>query len=53
MEYLSDDEEARRIAELVEKGIRDEEAALAGARNAGRAEGRATGLAEGEKNNKI
>ena len=44
LEYLSGDEEARRIAELREKAIRDEITNLEGAR----AEGKALGKTEGE-----
>ena len=39
LEYLSGDEEARRIAELREKAIRDEITNLEGAREEGKKEG--------------
>lgn len=50
LEYLSGDAAERRLAELREKAIRDEAAAMAGATRRGREEGRAEGRAEGEKN---
>ena len=39
LEYLSGDEETRRLAELREKAIRDELAAIAQARDEGKSEG--------------
>lgn len=39
LEYLNGDEEERRLAELREKAIRDEAAAMAGALRRGREEG--------------
>ena len=48
LEYLSGDEEARRIAELREKAIRDEITNLEGARAEGELIGEARGKAEGE-----
>ncbi len=39
LEYLSGDEETRRLAELREKAIRDELAAIAQAREEGKSEG--------------
>ena len=50
LEYLSGDEEARRIAELREKAIRDEITNLEGARAEGELIGEARGKAEGEIN---
>lgn len=47
-EYLTGDEETKRLAYLREKAIRDEAAAMAGALKRGRAEGAAKGRAEGE-----
>ena len=49
LEYLSGDAETRRLAELREKAIRDELAAIAKARREGREEGREEGI----KKNKI
>ena len=49
IEYLTGDEEERRIAELREKAIRDEKTNLRGAREEGMKEGRA----EGEKNKQL
>ena len=53
LEYLTGDEETRRLAELREKAIRDEMAAIDKARTEGREsgleEGRKSGLAEGRK----
>ena len=40
LEYLSGDEETRRLAELREKAIRDELAAIAQARDEGKSEGK-------------
>ena len=45
LEYLSGDEETRRLAELREKAIRDELAAIAQARD--------EGISEGESQNTI
>ena len=53
LEYLNGDEEARRLAELREKAIRDEAAAIAGATRRGREEGRAEGRKEGKIQEKI
>ena len=50
LEYLTGDEETRRLAELREKAIRDEMAAMAKAKKDGIAEGRADGIAENKKN---
>ena len=49
LEYLSGDEETRRLAELREKAIRDELAAIAQARD----EGKSEGIIEGESQNTI
>ena len=49
LEYLTGDEETRRLAELREKAIRDEMAAIAKAKEEGIAEGRADGIAEKQK----
>ena len=43
LEYLTGDEEVRRLAELREKAIRDEQAALKKARREGKEEGREEG----------
>ena len=43
LEYLNSDEEAQRLAYLREKAIRDEAAAMAGAYNRGKEEGREQG----------
>ena len=48
LEYLTGDEETRRLAYLREKAIRDERAAMTKARR----EGHAEGLIAGEKKNK-
>ena len=40
LEYLNSDEEAQRLAYLREKAIRDEAAAMAGAYNRGKEEGK-------------
>ena len=61
LEYLSGDEETRRLAELREKAIRDELAAIAQARDEGKSEGfslgiskgRSEGIIEGESQNTI
>ncbi len=53
LEYLSGDEEARRIAELREKAIRDEITNLEGARAEGEARGKAEGEIIGEKNKSL
>ena len=47
LEYLSGDEETRRLAELREKAIRDELAAIAQARDEGKSEGFNLGKSEG------
>ena len=47
LEYLSGDEETRRLAELREKAIRDELAAIAQARDEGKSEGFSLGKSEG------
>ena len=44
LEYLSGDEETRRLAELREKAIRDELAAIAQARDEGKSEGISLGI---------
>lgn len=44
LEYLSGDAETRRLAELREKAIRDELAAIAKARREGKEEGRQEGI---------
>lgn len=44
LEYLSEDEETRRLAELREKAIRDELAAIAQARDEGKSEGISLGI---------
>ena len=49
LEYLSGDEETRRLAELREKAIRDELAAIAQARD----EGKSEGIIERESQNTI
>ena len=49
LEYLTGDEETRRLAYLREKAIRDEKAAIAQARDEGKAEGLLEGKAEGKK----
>ena len=49
LEYLSGDEETRRLAELREKAIRDEKALY----NTGIREGKELGREEGERKNKI
>ena len=49
LEYLSGDEETRRLAELREKAIRDELAAIAQARD----EGKSEGIIEGESRSTI
>ena len=48
LEYLSGDEETRRLAELREKAIRDELAAIAQAKEEGRSEGRNQGINQGK-----
>lgn len=53
LEYLSGDEETRRLAELREKAIRDELAAIAQARDEGKSEGFSLGKNEGESQNTI
>ena len=53
LEYLSGDEETRRLAELREKAIRDELAAIAQARDEGKSEGFSLGISEGESQNTI
>ena len=53
LEYLSGDEETRRLAELREKAIRDELAAIAQARDEGKSEGFSLGKSEGESQNTI
>ena len=53
LEYLSGDEETRRLAELREKAIRDELAAIAQARDEGKREGFSLGKNEGESQNTI
>ena len=52
LEYLTGDEETRRLAYLREKAIRDEMAAMAKAKKEGREEGRKEGIAEGKNENK-
>ena len=47
LEYLSGDEETRRLAELREKAIRDELAAIAQARDEGKSEGFSLGISKG------
>lgn len=49
LEYLTGDEETKRLAFLREKAIRDEMAAMAKARKEGRTEGRAEGSVEKQK----
>ena len=49
LEYLNGDEEERRLAELREKAIRDEAAAMAGAFTRGKEEGKEEGIKEGKK----
>ena len=44
LKYLSGDEEKRRLAELREKAIRDELAAIAQARDEGKSEGISLGI---------
>jgi len=51
LEYLNGDEAERRYAELREKAIRDEAAAMAGALRRGREEGIREGIKEGIKEN--
>ena len=46
LEYLSGDEETRRLAELREKAIRDELAAIAQARDEGKSEGISKGISK-------
>ena len=46
LEYLSGDEETRRLAELREKAIRDELAAIAQARDEGKSEGIIEGVSQ-------
>ena len=53
LEYLSGDEEARRIAELREKAIRDEITNIEGARAEGKALGKTEGEIIGEERGKI
>ena len=53
LEYLGGDEETRRLAELREKAIRDELAAIAQARDEGKSEGFSLGKNEGESQNTI
>ena len=50
LEALNADKEAQRLAELREKAIRDEAAALDGAFTRGKEQGLAEGLAEGKSN---
>ena len=47
LEYLSGDEETRRLAELREKAIRDELAAIAQAREEGINDGISKGISQG------
>ena len=47
LEYLSGDEETRRLAELREKAIRDELAAIAQAREEGISDGISKGISQG------
>lgn len=49
LEYLTGDEETRRLAYLREKAIRDEMAAITKARREGKEEGREEGRAEGRE----
>ena len=49
LEYLSGDEETRRLAELREKAIRDELAAIAQARDEGKSEGISLGIIQAKK----
>ncbi len=49
LEYLNGDEEERRLAELREKAIRDEAAAMDGAFTRGEEQGRRKGISEGRK----
>jgi len=53
LEYLSGDEETRRLAELREKAIRDELAAIAQAKEEGRSEGLSEGRNQGINQGKI
>ena len=53
LEQVSGDEKVKRIAELREKGRRDEQAALAYATEKGVEQGRAEGIEEGVKQNQI
>ena len=57
LEYLTGDDETRRLAYLREKAIRDEAAALTKARREGIAEGLSQGISQGisqgQKNEKL
>lgn len=53
LEILNSDEKEKELARLREKAIRDEAAALAGARERGLAEGLAKGHVEGQQSEKI
>ncbi|MBO5348604.1 MAG: hypothetical protein J6A89_02115, partial [Clostridia bacterium] len=52
LEYLTGDEETRRLAYLREKAIRDEMAAMSKARKEGKAEGKEEGREEGKEEQK-
>ena len=53
LEYLTGDEEEKRLAELREKAIRDEVTNMVGEREEGIQQGEKLGLEKGEKNKAI